>query len=132
MNSFSKTNSFSKIKETRQKAKRHNKNPTLIEKIDRKTMKSLKKRPSFAKVQKPSPHVTNGVLWCKKIPKNWSPYSPHVARGSKVGTREEREGRGGWVVLVFLIEDRPMGGAPLDVLSLSYTPSIPKSRLYFF
>jgi hypothetical protein len=31
------------------------------------------------------------VLWCPKIPDKWSPYSLHVAKGSKVGMREERK-----------------------------------------
>jgi hypothetical protein len=31
---------------------------------------------------------------CQKIPEKWFFYSPHVARGSKVGMMEESEERG--------------------------------------
>jgi hypothetical protein len=51
--------------------------------------KSLKRR-IFAKIQKLSPHATNGALWCQKIPEKWSSCSPCVARGSKVQMREKR------------------------------------------
>jgi hypothetical protein len=34
------------------------------------------------------------MMWCQKIPEKWSPCSPHVARGSKVRMREEREEHG--------------------------------------
>jgi hypothetical protein len=56
-----------------------------------------RKRPTFAKGRQLAPRATSGALWCQKIPGKWSPCSTRVARRSKVGMREEREGRGGCV-----------------------------------
>jgi hypothetical protein len=57
-----------------------------------------RKRPTIAKGRQLAPHAISGALWCQKIPGKWSPCSPRVARGSKVGMGEERED---WVVSVF-------------------------------
>jgi hypothetical protein len=53
---------------------------------------SLKKA-TFTKGMQLAPHATSGALWYQKIPRKWSPCSPRVARGSKVGMgRREKTG----------------------------------------
>jgi hypothetical protein len=46
--------------------------------------------PTFMKRRQLVPHAISGVLWYQKISRKWSPYSSHVAKGSRVGIRVER------------------------------------------